>query len=465
MRLLIFVLCVITALPLLAAADLPGLVPSADWKVTQDGVSVPVAAVKTLRGERTGLVRIVSDKRVSLEVALPVNASRSVEVLPRRPGALAVVKGETIHLSLPGPGVWTLVTQGGHECALHLLVQAPVKPPAGLRPELVFGPGLHEVDTITLRDGDTLWLDPAAVLRPRLPAASEKPVQEKDWAGMKVWRPFISAIGAKQVAIRGGGTIDLSGLPWHARNVAVFWQCEDITVDGLTILDAPTWGVASFQCQKAQLRGVVNISHRENSDGIDLCNSRDVLVEDCFFRTNDDGVCVKTTDPAPANIAENILVRRVTVWNERARALGITSETRQDIKNVRFTDCDVIRDYSAGGECCALAVLVADRGTMSDIVFERIRIEHCQDTLATLWIRADAWGKDKERGHINGVRFDQIDLAPGIQPRIRIEGFDATNRIENVSFKRLRLAGEPLADAPAAGLIANEFTAKISVEP
>jgi len=63
------------------------------------------------------------------------------------------------------------------------------------------------------------------------------------------------------------------------------------------------------------------------------------------------------------------------------------------------------------------------------------------------------------------VRFDQIDLAPGIQPRIRIEGFDATHRIENVSFKSLRLAGKPLADAADAGVIANEFTAKISVEP
>lgn len=328
----------------------------------------------------------------------------------------------------------------------------------------MFGPGVHEVDTITLQDGDTLWLDPQAVLKPRLPAASEKPVQEKDWAGMKVWRPFISAIGARQVAIRGGGTIDLSGLPWHARNAVVFWQCEDVTVDGLTILDAPTWGVALFQCQTALLRGVVNISHRENSDGIDLCNSRNVVVEDCFFRTNDDGVCVKTTEPAPASISENILVRRVTVWNERARAFGITSETRHDIKNVHFTDCDVIRDYSAGGECCALAVLVADRGTMSDIVFERIRVAHCQDTLATLWIRADVWGKDQARGHIHGVRFDQIDLAPGIKPRIRVEGFDATHCIKNVNFKNIRQAGNPLGDAAALGVIVNEFTAKIAVE-
>lgn len=102
---------------------------------------------------------------------------------------------------------------------------------------------------------------------------------------------------------------------------------------------------------------------------------------------------------------------------------------------------------------------------MSDIVFELIRIEHCQDTLATLWIRADACGKDKERGHINGVRFDQIDLAPGIQPRLHIEGFHDTLRIENLSFKHLRQAGKALTDAAAAGLIANEVTTTISVEP
>jgi len=455
----------LTVLPPLKAADVPGRGLSAEWSVAWKGGGVSVLAVKTLRDEPTGLVRIASGEAVSLEVTLRGRTPRSVDVLPRKPGASSAVNGDELLISLPGPGTWTVVAKANHEYVLHIVVQAPAKPPAILRPEHFFGPGIHDVDTISLRDGEALWLDPAAVLRPRIPAASEKPVVEKDWAGMKAWQPFISAIGAKQVSIRGGGTIDLSGLPWHARHAAAFCRCKNVTVDGLTIIDAPTWGVALFQCKTALIRNVVNISYRENSDGIDLCNSRDVIVEDCFFRTNDDGVCVKTTAPPPASIAENILVRRVTVWNERARALGITSETRNDIRNVRFTDCDVIRDYSADGECCALAVLVADRGTMSDIVFEQIRIEHCQNTLATLWIRPDVWGKDRQRGHVNGVRFDQIELAAGIQPRIRLEGFDDQHRIESVRISGLHRGGKPIPDASAAGVAANDFASGIAVEP
>ncbi|MFM2090003.1 MAG: hypothetical protein RLZZ127_492 [Planctomycetota bacterium] len=418
-----------------------------------------IQALPAVNGASAAYLRLLADGPVTVAVATPGRRSAPT-VLPRRPGTGAVRRGATVAMTVPGPGTWTLVLDGEPAQGLHVAVDAPVAG-TGSRPELTFGPGVHEVDTITLRDGDRLWLDPRAVLRPRPPAAEERPVVAKDWAGMPMWRPFIVADGATGVTIAGGGTIDLSRLPWHARMAVVFWRCTDVRVEGLTIIDAPTWGIAAFQCRDVAIRRVRNLSHRENSDGIDLCNTVRATVEDGFFRTNDDAVCVKTTEPPPAQMSSDITVRRVTVWNERARALGITSETRQDIARVAFTDCDIIRDFSTGGECAALAVLVADRGTMSEVSFTGIRLEHVRNTAALLRIGADAWGTDAERGRVRGVVFRDLAFAAGAPARWRVEGFSAAHMIEGLAIRGLTRDGRPARPE----ITANAWVGPIATDP
>ena len=101
-----------------------------------------------------------------------------------------------------------------------------------------------------------------------------------------------------------------------------------------------------FNARDIRIDNIKQICRRENSDGIDICNSRDVTVTGCFMRNNDDEICVKCTQPWPAQISKNIVVEGCVIWNERARGLGITSETRRDIEDVVFKNCDIIHDFS-----------------------------------------------------------------------------------------------------------------------
>jgi hypothetical protein len=421
---------------------------------------VPVRAVATLHGGSAGLARVVADGSLEVVVSAPGRSLEGAAVLPLRGAATAAGPAGSLHLRLPGPGTWTVLPADDPDRALHVGVQAQV-PGTGSRPDLTFGPGVHLVDRIDLHDGDRLWIDPRGVLRARPPTDREPRVEERNWAGNPVWRPFITAAGARGVVVAGGGTIDLSDLPWHARMGMVFWECRDLRVDGVTIIDPPAWAVAVFRSHGAVLRDLRIIGDRENSDSLDICNSQEVVVEDAFLRTNDDGVSVKTTDPAPAPPSATVAVRRITVWNERARALGVTSETRHDIRNVVFADCDIIRDHSAGGECSALAVLVADRGTVADLWFRDIRIHHGRDTTALLRIFKDAWGKDDRRGRIAGVGFADVALAPGVPARFRLEGHGPEHRIDGVSITGFTVAGR--AATPA--ITVNAFVAPVRVGP
>lgn len=170
---------------------------------------------------------------------------------------------------------------------------------------------------------------------------------------------MVSAVKKENVAVRGRGILDMSDLPWHSRRTLWFLDSRNILVEGITMLNSATWTIVAGNCENVTIRNVKQIASEDtSSDGVDLLHCRDVVVEDCFMRNDDDAICVKT--PWGGEPARNILVQRCVIWNERARGLGLISETRRDIENVTFRDCDIIHDFSDGHDCAALGILVSD---------------------------------------------------------------------------------------------------------
>ena len=230
------------------------------------------------------------------------------------------------------------------------------------------------------------------------------------------------------------------------------------------VAGAPCWGVAFHRCRDVTVRNIKEISSRLNTDGIDLCNSSDVVVEDCFLRNNDDEICVKTTEPAPGPESKNILVRHCVIWNERARALGITSETRANISHVVFRDCDIIHDFGTAPDCSTLAVMLSDSGTVSDISFENIRCEDVHSTWLNCWIGSDRWSHDTTRGHIKGVTLSNISVSGDIFPLSKLRGYDETHLVEDVTFDNLRIQSLPILNAAQARIQTNAYVTNLRFE-
>ena len=427
-----------------------------DFAVSVAGQPVFVYSANTLTG---GPAAFAAFDFAGAPVTVTVTATRKVDsakILPTAAGIQPAVAGNTVSFTVAKPANLTLELNGSFVKPLHLFAN-PLetdRPGPTDKNVIYFGPGVHEVTTLHVKSGQTVYLAGGAVLRAKIPA-DEKPVQEKNWKGNKVYMPLLLAHGAKNITVRGRGILDLSQLPWHARNAMWFDKSANILVEGITIVDAPCWVVAMRESTNVTIRNVKQICARENSDGIDICNSQNVLVEDCFLRNNDDEVCVKTLLPPPAQESKNIVVQRCVIWNDRARGLGITSETRANISNVVFRDCDIIHDFSKGYDCSALAVLVSDAGTMRDIRFENIRCEDVHNTLINCWIGADMWGHDSNRGQIQGVLFKDIRVTGPTFPVSKLTGFDDTHRVEDVTFERLQIQGKLIGDASAARLQTN----------
>ncbi|MGA2620106.1 MAG: glycosyl hydrolase family 28 protein [Thermoguttaceae bacterium] len=463
-RTLLVVLCVLLAARAAAAEVVtypvtPGMPISGDFKVSADGKPVAVYTVKTLHGESAsyGSFDFGGQATVAVHSTRPAAKAR---ILPVSFGLTPAIEGDTITFTLDRPRNLTIEV-AGIERVLHLFANPmeTSRPKPGDPGVIYFGPGVHDLATLTVSSDTTLYLAGGAVLRGIIPP-SEKPIQESNWMHNKVYQNFIQLNGAKNVRICGRGVVDLGGLPWHARTAIVLGDARNVNVEGITFLDAPAWVVAMFGSRDVRVDNVKEICRRENSDGVDVCNSQNVLVENSFLRNNDDEVCVKTTAPAPAQPSRNILVRNCVVWNERARGLGITSETRRDVSDVTFTDCDVIHDFSQNGDCAALAILVSDSGAMRNIRFQNIRVDDVQ-SLIRCWIGQDMWGHDPQRGHVDGVLFKNISVTGPHFPTSALTGCDATHLIQNVTFDNLRIQGRAIRTQEEGRISTNPFVKNV----
>lgn len=141
-------------------------------------------------------------------------------------------------------------------------------------------------------------------------------------------KSLLWAVGARDLAITGPGTIDGRGLAFYdTANTAgrffakpstprprmvTFYACEDVHLQDTTFLDSPCWTIWLLKCARVGVRGIRILGDQRmiNNDGLDLDSCRDVTVSDCLFRTADDCLVLRSIrrvydEPAPC---ENITV-------------------------------------------------------------------------------------------------------------------------------------------------------------
>ena len=74
--------------------------------------------------------------------------------------------------------------------------------------------------------------------------------------------------------------------------------CKDIEIDGITIRDSLVYNIRPIACENLTIKNIKIIGNwRYNSDGIDMHNCENVVIDNCFIRTFDDSICIKGFDP------------------------------------------------------------------------------------------------------------------------------------------------------------------------
>jgi hypothetical protein len=405
---------------------------------------------------------------VSVQVT-PKRGIESVIVRPLSRSVKPIVKNGRISFKVSGPGPLTVEVNGWHN-ALHLFLSPPEQnAPSADDPNVkYFGPGIHRIGRTEIKSNETVYVA----------------------AGAVVYGSFY-AQGASNIKILGRGILDVSQAQRGQGGGAIrLRDCEGITIDGLVLRDPAGYCCSLYGCRNAEISNLKLVGlWRYNSDGIDLCNSQDVRIRDCFVRSFDDSIVLKGLMGRGRNAqsslvdrpVKGILVERCVCWNDWGRALEIGAETSTpEICDVVFRDCDVIRaDY------IAMDIQHGHRAKVHDILFENIRVEADDFPLRDIYQKArdqvyvvnpeddwrpylmyiiiapNSWSPDPLHGTVRNVTFKDITVTSKRFLSSYFQGLDAEHDVKGVTIENVVWNGKRCNNAEEAHLKTNAFVSDV----
>lgn len=407
----------------------------------------PFHAAGQAMGEANHWTTFSFDGTVEITISLPAGITpRSVSVLPAAYGIPARIVGQKIHLSLDQPRQIALEINGDRRQPLFLfgkereqdvpdlsaanVIDFSKKPPIHNDPAkanvLYFPPGDYDLVELgydlnrgfPLDAGDTVYLAGGAVVHGAFSSHAENVTIRG--------RGIIS--GAKWRWVRE--RYNEAGIPWSYekyREIAVYLHGSHATVEGITFTDPVHFCISVGD--DSLVRGVQCFGWWYTTDGV-RAGDRSV-VEDCFFKVNDDVVKVYCND---------MIVRRCLIWAQMNGApFQFTWNLKDPVRGVRVSDIivmasEVTSDRELMGNRAVINSRLNMGAAISDFVFERIRIEG--DVYRVLGLHIG------QAGSICDITLRDIEVTG------RIKYFNYLNAtggaISDVKLENIRVAGQKL---------------------
>ncbi len=105
----------------------------------------------------------------------------------------------------------------------------------------------------------------------------------------------VEARGASGVRVLGRGIIDTSEYERDKGGGCIrLTDCSDVKIEGVILRDPDVWCLSAFGCRDVEIANVKLVGlWRYNADGIDICNSQNVVIRDSFVRAFDDAIVLK----------------------------------------------------------------------------------------------------------------------------------------------------------------------------
>lgn len=373
-----------------------------------------------------------------IDIEMP-REKKNIAISPFIHGITPVTEGNHLKFHIPGPMNLAVKVDGMPVLYIYANPIAENKPNPEAPGIRYFKAGqVYEVGDLHLHDHDTLYIEGGAVVR-----------------------GCIRATSSKNVNISGYGILDGGFYTYGIDNhcTIVFEDCQNSSIEGITIIEPTSWTIMLGLCKNVRVSHVKEMASIISTDGVDIIGSSHILVENCMFRNGDDCIAVKSINmtkhgkDATLNYAQN--VEDIEIRNCAfisyigGQALEIGHELRcESVSNIRFHDCDILGVHGQGG---ILGIHNADRATVSNVLYENIRVEHFYNKLVDFRIIKSRWSESEERGQIRNVMLKNIDVKVvdynGGYSISLIGGYDSSHTIENITFDHFLLNGVKVGTA------------------
>lgn len=302
--------------------------------------------------------------------------------------------------------------------------------------KLVFDPGDYHLTSIFLKShmtieimkGAHLYGNPSITAYPLMPGEvsynhAKKKLQLMAWEGgpyqgmpsmfTAYYQSDITIVGEGIVdgsADASGFWIDVKNLKWARPRIFFFNQCEDITLQGITVQDSPSWSIHPYFSKRISLYDVQvnNPKDAPNTDGVNPECCSDVQIIGVRFSVGDDCIALKSgkiyTGKMYKTPCERITIRNCYM-SEGHGAIVLGSEAGAGIKDLTVERC-LFENTDRGFR------IKSRRGRGKDsvidgVVFKNIRMKHVLTPLVINMFYfcdpdgKDAWVQDKKPAKVD----------------------------------------------------------------
>ncbi len=338
--------------------------------------------------------------------------------------------------------------------------------------------GNYKSGTIILKDHVELFLERGATLYastdtldfPR--QAQPMYRSQKDPGG---WYALIYAEGVTDIGISGAGTIDGQGanqIPrrgeltgdrdGRARNV-LFISCQRVSVTGITMLNAGIWNQHYLNCEDVLVNNIRVFNHsNRNNDGIDIDGCRRFVLSNSIIDSDDDGIVLKSTGPAPC---EDVVINNCIV-SSFTNAIKCGTESTGGFKNIAISNCAIkpsiskIKSVFKAPDIgvTAISLEMVDGGIMDGVSINNIVIDGTECPIyVRLGNRARKHKDDAPEppfGQMRNIQISNVTAWSSGNYSSSITGVPGS-LIEDISLTNIRLVNR-------GGLNAGQFISNVS---
>lgn len=194
-------------------------------------------------------------------------------------------------------------------------------------------------------------------------------------------RSMFYADGCENISVTGLGTVDMQEVweedptpgegAWCAkRAVKIFAikNCKNVVITDLTLLHATDVGVYLAGCEKVKIS---KLTMDVNIDGISPDCCKDVMISDCFVRSGDDSIVLKSSYVLnEKRLCENVVITNCMVTS-RCNGIKLGTESNGGFKNIAISNCTVENTFMAG-----VALEITDGGDLDGVTVNNIAMKN-----------------------------------------------------------------------------------------
>ncbi len=349
--------------------------------------------------------------------------------------------------------------------------------------------GVYETGAITLKSNVNLVVEKGA----KLVFVFDKtlyPIVKTRWEGMDCmnYQPCVYAYGEKNVGLSGEGTLDGSGAPdtwwsWSGKHgyqatgkesqaigrphlfelseagvpieernmnneglrpqLVNIYNCDNVLIEGLTMLRSPFWVIHPLMCKNLTVRGVKIWNEGPNGDGCDPESCDGVLIENCTFHTGDDCIAIKSGRNADGlkwnKPSQNIIVRGCTMEDGHGGVV-LGSEISGGVRNVFVENCEM--DSPNLDRVLRIKTNTCRGGITENVFMRNVKVGQCKESVMRINLNYEP-NEKAQRGHMPTVRNVYMENVTCQKSRlgVLINGLEESNNIHNINLKNCSFNG------------------------